>query len=191
MRLNRIASCFLAALFSIFPLLDRHLASGMQSLEDIARMEGERRRLLEQQGIEGKVIEGYPEYLAPNGNVTTSTPMSAVSPKTEGAPPSHKNEPSVRSLRTKLQKLDRDIKKEEERLKLLRERLRAGRWALPKVGRVSATSQNEESQARLQNQIEDLEIKLKYLRQERADSYEEGRKAGFLPGELEGKGIIP
>jgi len=29
------------------------------------------------------------------------------------------------------------------------------------------------------------------LRRERLETYDAGRKAGFLPGELDGKGLIP
>jgi len=36
----------------------------------------------------------------------------------------------------------------------------------------------------------ELEAKLKRLKQERLEAYETGRKAGYLPGELDGKGII-
>jgi uncharacterized protein (UPF0335 family) len=43
----------------------------------------------------------------------------------------------------------------------------------------------------LREEIEDLELKLKRLQQERSEVYAEGKKAGFLPGELSGKGIIP
>jgi len=43
----------------------------------------------------------------------------------------------------------------------------------------------------MQDQILELQSKLKRLRQERLDIYEAGKKAGFLPGELDGKGIIP
>ena len=50
---------------------------------------------------------------------------------------------------------------------------------------------NEEDRSRLQAEIEELELKLKQLRRERAETFDDGRKAGYLPGELEGKGIIP
>jgi hypothetical protein len=43
----------------------------------------------------------------------------------------------------------------------------------------------------LQREIDELESKLKRIRRERQEIYEEGRKAGFLPGELDGRGLIP
>ena len=52
-------------------------------------------------------------------------------------------------------------------------------------------NQNVALQRRLREQIEELEIKLKYMREERRENYEMGRKAGYLPGDLEGKGIVP
>ena len=39
--------------------------------------------------------------------------------------------------------------------------------------------------------IKDWEVKLKRLRQDRFETYDAGLKAGFLPGELDGKGIWP
>ncbi len=158
----------------------------LQSLADIAREEAERRRQLEQQGIMGKVVEANP---SPNANLTTSTvPLPA---QKQQRSPSPKDRSSARSYRTALQKLDRTIRQEEARLESLRTRWQAGRWALPKVGRVSGSSQNANAQERLQRQIEDLQAKLKQLRQDRFEIYEAGKKAGFLPGELDGKGIMP
>jgi hypothetical protein len=161
----------------------------MQSLADIAREEAERRKQLEQQGIEGKVIETNAAHPAPNGNLTLSTIPLAAPTKAHSA--SRKSLPSVRSFRTALQKLDRTIRKEEARLKLLHARFQAGRWALPKVGRVSGSNSSTSGQERLQREIEDLQTKLTQLRQERFEIYESGKKEGFLPGELDGKGIIP
>jgi hypothetical protein len=169
--------------------LSAFLVLGMQSLADVAREESERRKLLEKQGIEGKVVEGSASALAPNGNLTVSTTPSETPKKTRAASP--KNPASVRSFRTALQKLDRSIRQEEARLESRSARLQAERWAIPKVGRVSSRSWTTDTQNRLQVEIEELQAKLKQLRQERAEIYEEGRKAGFLPGELDGKGIVP
>ena len=54
-----------------------------------------------------------------------------------------------------------------------------------------AAAKPKNSQSKLQAEIEELQIKLKRLQEERFEVYESGKKAGFLPGELEGKGIIP
>jgi predicted RNase H-like nuclease (RuvC/YqgF family) len=177
----KLRSCRLAAFF-LFSL---------QSLADIAREEAERRKLLEQQGIEAKVIEGDPRHFAPNGNLTLSTPKPSSPKKEKTKSASSKGQPSVRSFRTALQRLDRTIRKDQERLDLLRTRLHSEKWAIPKVGRISKSVGKTDSQSRLQREIEDLESKLKRLRRERSEIYDAGRKAGFLPGELDGKGIIP
>jgi hypothetical protein len=163
----------------------------MQSLADIAREEAERRKLLEQQGIEGKVVEGDAAHLAPNGNLTVSTVASTGSKKPSSQISSQKDKASLRSFRSALQKLDRAIRKDEDRLKSLRARLQAERWAPPKIGRVSSRDQTTDSQDRLKSEIEELQISLKRLREERFEIYESGKKAGFLPGELDGKGIVP
>jgi hypothetical protein len=39
-------------------------------------------------------------------------------------------------------------------------------------------------------QILELEGKLAGLRRDRVDTFQAGRKAGYLPGELEGRGIV-
>jgi hypothetical protein len=181
MRGVRFRSCRLAA-FSLFLL---------QSLADVAREEAERRKGLEQQGIEAKVIEGDITRLAPNGNLSTSTLPSPAPKKTKPSSDSGKSPSSIRSFRSALQKLDRTIRQDQERLDSRRARLQAEKWALPKVGPVSRGGGSADSQARLQVEIGELESKLKRMRRERSEIYEEGRRAGFLPGELDGKGIIP
>jgi hypothetical protein len=168
------------------------LAFGMQSLADLAQKEAERRKALEVQGVQGKVIQGNPESLAPEGNLTTSTAAATgVSDKSRPSTQNRNGNPSARSYRATLQRLDRSISRTEERLQLLRSRLREEQWALPKVGRVSSRSGTANSQKRTQAEVEHLEIQLKRMVKERAEIYDEGRKAGFLPGELDGKGIIP
>jgi hypothetical protein len=168
------------------------LAFGMQSLADLARQEAERRKALDEQGIQGKVIEADPENLAPDGNLTTSTPaVTGLSRKSKPAAQNSSRSPSAKSYRSALQKLDRSISRTEERLQLLRSRLQDERWAPPKVGRLSRRSGSTDSQSRIQAEIENLEIQLKQMRKERAEIYDAGRKDGFLPGELDGKGIIP
>jgi hypothetical protein len=159
----------------------------MQSLTDIAREEAERRQRLEQQGIEGKIIE-INEASSAQKEHQANAPVSAERQKktsTENASP--KNQATVRRFRSALQKLDRRIRQEEERLAPKRARLEESRWALPKTGRLSTQSRTTDTQERLQKEIDELQIKLKELRQEREETYEEGRKAGLLPGELDGK----
>ncbi len=161
-----------------------------QSLAEAARREAERRKLLEQQGVEGKVIHGDVDQLAPNGNLTLSSPLLPV-PKAVIPSSNDKNRTSLQTFRKTLQKLDREIKKGEDRLEMLRTKLHAERWALPKVGRISNATNSTDTQDRIRAQIQELELNLKYLRQERLETYDSGRKAGYLPGELDGKGIIP
>jgi len=160
-----------------------------QSLADVAREEAERRRLLDQQGIEGKVID-VGEVKEGNGAVSTG-PESPVPRSGSGKPVDREERKSLRSFRTALQKLDRAIRECEDRLESRRVRLRSERWEIPKSGRGSRRASSQNSQGRLREEIEDLELKLKRLQQERSEVYAEGKKAGFLPGELSGKGIIP
>lgn len=180
MLINR-RSCRLTAFFLL----------SLQSLSDIAREEADRRRRLDQQGIEAKIIEGVPEDLAPNGSLTTSTPDLAAAGQARASSTAGKSPPSARSYRTALQKLDRTIRKDQKRLKTLRSRLQAEKWAPPRVGPITRSGSAAEPQSRLQADIDELESRLKQLREERSELYAEGRKAGFLPGELDGKGIMP
>lgn len=69
--------------------------------------------------------------------------------------------------------------------------MQAERWAIPKTGRASAGGNTEKTMGRLKEEIENLEKKLSQLQQERSEVYGRARKAGFLPGEITGKGIIP
>jgi hypothetical protein len=181
MRTKKMRSCCIAAFIVL----------GTQSLADIAREEAERRKLLEQQGIEGKVIESNPASNPSNGSQTISTIPSAESRGKSTRAASRKGQPSVHSFRNALKKLDRTIRQEERRLESRRARLQAERWAPPKVGKLSSRNQSEDTQNRLRAEIEELQLKLKELRRERAEIYDEGKKAGFLPGELEGKGLVP
>lgn len=164
---------------------------GLQSLADIASEEARRRKLLSQSGVEAKVIGADSDSICLTRSLTVSTPSSTKSDKKPAQAASSKSRPAIRSFQTALKKLDKAIRKEEEKIQKLHERLRKERWALPKVGRVSGSGLNEEDRARLQAEIEELELKLKQLRRERTATFDDGRKAGYLPGELEGKGIIP
>jgi len=177
MRIPNIRSCCLAACVFF----------GAQSLSDVAREEAERRRRLDQQGIESKVIESGASRTNPEKPPASSSPSSDRRPGSRADTSSSGNRVSVRSYRTKLQKLDRTIRQDEERLELMRRRLESERWALPKPGRLSAGNKSVDAQEKLSREIDELQIKLRELRRERAETWDEGRKAGFLPGELEGR----
>ena len=160
-----------------------------QSLAEVARKEAERRRELDRLGVEAKVIDGDAAQLAPNGNVTTSSGTPSFRAPRDPAGRASRERP--RAYRTRIQRLDREIRSSEDRIAALQERLRKERWALPKVGRLSRSSGTSTSQERLQGQIKDLESKVKQLRRERREVFDEGRRAGFQPGELDGKGVAP
>jgi hypothetical protein len=158
----------------------------LQSLADVAREEAERRKALDQQGIEAKVIESIPQ--SDGGRLTLSN--GPPQPKSKESPVA-KEKAQLPKTRDELQRLDRSIRQMQDRLELLRARLQSVRWAIPKTGKMSGQADTEKTQNRLRQEIERLEKKLVQLQQERADAYDRGRKAGFLPGELTGKGIIP
>jgi hypothetical protein len=159
----------------------------MQSLADIAREEAERRQRLEQQGIEAKIIERNEAPSAQKEHQAKAPAPFERQKKASTENSSSRNQSAVRRFRVALQKLDRRIRQEEERLAPKQARLEESRWTLPKTGRLSTQGRMIDSRERLQKEIDELRIKLKALRQEREETYEEGRKAGFLPGELEGK----
>jgi hypothetical protein len=165
-------------------------ASAPQSLSELARKEAERRKAMDQLGIQGKTVEqGDSARLAPGGNVSLSKlpPISKSLPK----PPAQLGEKaSANKYRTELQQFDREIRRNEERLTSLRGRLQTERAAPVRLGKGSGRMVSA-VQERLQAQINDLEAKIKRLRDDRLRVYDSGRKAGFLPGELDGKGIIP
>jgi hypothetical protein len=165
---------------------------GMQSLSDVAREETERRRLLEQQGIEAKVIVRDSGQRAVNGTIRQEKVPSSTSAKASASSKTNKDRGSARNYRSALQRLDKAILKEEGRLKVRCERLQSMQGVPPRFS-TSRADRNQTSNniTRLQSEIEDIEENLKQLRQERMEKYEEGLKEGFLPGELDGKGIIP
>ena len=164
------------------------LVLGMQSLADVAREEAKRRLQLEERGIEGKVIEA--NTLPSLSEKDRAAPMDS-SKKEKSVPDeraSSQERVSLRSYRTKLKKLDRSIQQNEERLELIRTRLLTAQRTLNTPGKLSAVEKAIKEQERLQKEIEELQLKLKQLRRERREIYEEGRKDGYLPGELEGRG---
>ena len=178
-------------LFPFFFLLLFHqseVCAGCQSLADVARKEAERRREMERQGVVAKVISSEDlSRAARGGNVTTSSVPPPVSAERDER--SSPGPPSLRSLRGALQRLDRQICEVEDRLKVMRAQAEAERRAPLKIGRLSRIRVDRPQDQRPW-QVMELEAKLKRLKQERLEAYETGRKAGYLPGELDGKGII-
>jgi hypothetical protein len=158
----------------------------LQSLADVAREEAERRSAMDRQGVEAKVIDSIPQN--ENGNMTLST--GPLSPKLKEPPPA-KDKASVHKISGDLQRLDRKIRQTQDRLELRRVRLQTERWAIPKTGKVSGHGDTERTQNRLLQEIVQLQKSLEQLQQERRDLYDRGLKAGYLPGELTGKGITP
>jgi chaperonin cofactor prefoldin len=161
-----------------------------QSLMDAARKEAERRRQLAEQGIEAKVIEGDGRGKTAGGNVTTFTRETGIK-----SSPAQFKEPRTRipasTYQRLLQKLDREIAECEERRNSLKRQAEAEKWSLPRVGRTGLRTGAQTLQERLRKQAEELEVKVKRLRLQRMETYEAGKKAGYLPGELDGKGITP
>jgi uncharacterized protein (DUF3084 family) len=167
------------------------LVFDMQSLMDFARQEAERRRQLQEQGIQAKVIVNNTAGTASSGEEAASEAPPAKANKRATRSDSPQSHRSVGSYRTALQKLDRQIQQIEERLSSLRAQLHAEKWSLSKTRRASGRSKPKKSASQLQTEIDGLQLKVKHLRDERFDIYESGRKAGFLPGELEGKYTNP
>jgi len=162
-----------------------------ESLADAARRESERRDRIEQLGIEEKVIEGNGKCSLPEGNVSVLKPSEIKPGKVERTSFPAKDRSALRQYRTKLQKLDKNIRKEESRLEKLRERLDSLKEKSLRIGDLKGFSRNNESRDRIMEQIESLQVDLKLLRREKREVFDSGRIEGFLPGELEGKGIIP
>jgi hypothetical protein len=160
-----------------------------QSLSELARKEAERRQKVDQQGIPVKRIEsaniGLPD---PGGRVSVSSP-EPPSTRPAGAATKAETRPTLRSFQLRLQKLDTEITLAEEKLKLLRKRADAARWTVVKTPKGSKVPGLFSGQDQYRWQILEAETKLASLRRERSDVFQAGRKAGYLPGELEGRGI--
>lgn len=167
------------------------MAFTMQSLADIARDEAERRNRLNEQGIVAKVIDGNTPGSGRQANITTSSESDIRPKEARSQPRSEKGASSVRNYRAALQKLDRAIQKTELRLTSARARMQAAKRADSRSTSTPSRGGKKEQQDRLQIEIEEIQIELKQLRQERLEVYDSGRKAGFMPGELDGKGIVP
>jgi predicted RNase H-like nuclease (RuvC/YqgF family) len=161
-----------------------------QSLAEAARREAERRKSLEQQGIEGKVISA--ESLGRNlGAAVSTSKLPATGRKPVPGRPSAENRRSVASYRSALLRLDRNIRQCEDRLAALKRRYEEEKDTLPRSGRMTSRMAANSTRERLRRQIEELQIRLRRLRQDRLEAYDAGRKAGFMPGELDGHGIVP
>lgn len=158
---------------------------GMQSLVDMAQKEAERRQQLDIQGVQEKVIEGEGASLAPNGNLTVSTPPGTRSQTIEAPAKDQKNRTSIRSYRSALQKLDRAIRQYETRIESLLIRLESEKK------RISRNDRTADTQSRIQEQIDELRLKIEQANKDRSTIFQSGKKEGYLPGELDGKGIIP
>lgn len=167
-----------------------------QSLADLAREEAERRNAIDQQGIRTRIVttvEATREPVDAEGEPALHPPpRSRTVPRDEA--PTHRR--SLNAIKRLLRRLDQSIRKSERELALCRTRLQEGRWELPKVGKASKTGSRQgdaqqRAQERLRQRIEEIETELRRLREERRDAYEEGRRAGFHPGELDGKGVVP
>ncbi len=156
----------------------------LQSLVEVAREEAARREALDRQGIQVRVIDAIPE-----GHMILSS--GSPSSRTMKEPVPVKEKVSVSKIRDELRRLDRDIRQTQERIESCRARLHSARWAIPKTGRVSGSVDTERAQNKLKQEMEQLQKRLERLQQERSVLYDRGRKAGYLPGELTGKGIIP
>jgi hypothetical protein len=151
-----------------------------QSLADAARKEAERRKALEEQGIPSRTIiqEGSPQP-----STAARIPPKASTTGEKRLPATH--------YRTALEKLQRDISQTRERLDAARKRLEVEKSLPFRLGRNSNRTGASLNQQKLQVQLQELESRLSRLQEERRKTYDEGRKAGYLPGELDGKGITP
>ncbi len=163
-------------------------AAFSQSLAEAAQKEGERRKELDLQGVEEKVISNDDVQNAQGGSLTLSSPVyRSRSPE----PVPAKGRKSPQAFSNAIKKLDREIRQGEDRLTELRSRLQAERWEIVKSGKSSGRTSGNSKQERTTAEIQVLEAKLKRLREERQATYDAGRKAGFQPGELEGRGLVP
>ena len=164
-------------------------AFDLQSLAEAARKEAERRQGLSRQDLKVKRFETCDlAQLAPGGTISLSSPRSdAALPLAAAKPPPR---PSLFSFQSRLQKLDRDILQAEDNLKQLQARAESERWSPARAAKGSGGFVLSSSAGQLASQIQELEAKLVRLRLDRSNTFLDGRKAGFLPGELENRGII-
>lgn len=187
---NREFLFYLAAALFCLPAGSEPV-SGEESLAEAARTEAVRRERVRQLGIEETVIEGNGGCHSGEGNVTLFDPPPAGMTRPELTDSSSKNRGSLARIRSQLQKLDRNIRQEEARLKKLQDRIGKLRRDNLRITNLSKIPVNEESRRKTLEQIGELEDKLRMLKRERTDIYDNGRRQGFLPGELQGRGIVP
>jgi len=167
-----------------------------QSLGDLARREAERRRTVDEQGLPEKtILQQDVARLGAGGSVSTSSALPHDKPPPARASPPVGARDSLARYRSTLQKLDREIRTAEDKIALLRARGKseADNPATPRRNSRSRRGGGARATAdhRPDVQIKEWETKLKRLRQDRFETYDAGRRAGFLPGELDGKGIWP
>lgn len=158
---------------------------------DAARREAERRSIVERFGIEETVIEGNGGCYSGEGNVSVFDPVVAPRENSISENSSRGKKGSLRGYRSELQKLDRNISKEEARLRKLQDRLQALKKEEFRLRDLSGIQENAESREGIKEQIDEIENRLRQLREERHKVFDAGKREGFLPGELEGKGMIP
>lgn len=159
-----------------------------QSLGELSRLEAERRRGLQERGVQGRVLgEEDLARSATGANVSTFSPAPSIGTIRSDAP--HRSG-SPAAYRRKLQKLDRDILLTGRKVRDLRAKLARQRWALPDSGRRTRSGSGAAEEG-LRDQIRDLTRRLELLHSDRRQVYDEGRRAGFLPGELDGRGYFP
>ncbi len=165
-------------------------SAATQSLTEVARKEAERRQKIDQQNVPVKRIESVDLASASsNGTVSVShTESRSTSLKVPAPRPDARA--TLRSFQTRLQKLDNDIAQAEERLRLLRARAEAERWTVVRTPKGSRGGGLISGQDQFRWQILEAEGKLAGLRRDRSDVFQAGRKAGYLPGELEMRGIV-
>jgi len=173
-------------ILALLLFLTRGLALA-QSLGEVARKEEERRKALESQGIEGKVILEEDVRNSKGGNLTLSSPE--YSRRTSEVPSSSQSgkKGSADFYAASLKKLDREIRQAEQRIKQLRSRLYNERWSIKKMGKQASSSLDDTLREKLEREMEELQSKIKMWHKERRATYDAGRKAGFLPGELDGR----
>ncbi len=165
-------------------------SAATQSLTEVARKEAERRQKIDQQNVQVKKIESA-DLTSTNSNGTVSvskTESSSTNLKVPATKPDARA--TLRSFQIRLQKLDNDIVQAEERLRLLRARAEAERWTVARAPKGSRGAGLITGQDQFRWQILEAEGKLAGLRRDRSDVFQAGRKAGYLPGDLEMRGIV-
>ena len=141
--------------------------------------------------MEETVIEGNGACHAGTGNVSVSNAPVTKTEKPPATVSSSNDRSSLRRYRSQLQKLDKNIHKEEDRLKKLQDRLLELKRENLRIRDISKIISNEETQESTEKKIRELQNNLKLLKKERSEVYDSGKRDGFLPGELEGRGIVP